>query len=348
MTDAAFAVPGDLAAATGGYGYARRLLAEAPAAGVRLRHLALPGGFPHPSPADLAATGRALRGVPAGQPILIDGLALGALPAAMLFGAPGSVVALCHHPLAMETGLTPDMAGWLRAGERAALGACAHVITTSRTTAATLVSEYGVPEDRLTVAPPGTDPAPQAQGSGGPGVAIVAVGTLTPRKGHDLLVAALEGLRDLDWTLTIAGPDDRDPAHAAALRARVAAAGLGQRVRLTGALPPAALAEAYDRADLFALASLHEGFGMVYAEAMAHGLPVVGTTGGAIPEATLGAARLVPPGDAGALRAALAELIGSAAARETLAKACRQAAAKLPRWPDTARIVAQVLRGVAA
>lgn len=343
MTEAAFAVPGDLATPTGGYAYARRLMAEAAGAGLRLRHVALPGGFPRPSAAELAETGRILGGLPAGQPVLIDGLALGVLPAGMLRALPGPVVAVCHHPLALETGVTAAEAARLQASERAAFAACAGVIASSATTARTLAADYGVPEGRLSVAPPGTDPAPLARGSGGRGVALLAVGSLTPRKGHDVLIAALGGLRHLDWRLTIVGPADRDAAHARALAAQVREAGLEGRVTLAGAVGETELARAYDRADLFVLASRYEGFGMVYTEAMARGLPVVGCDAGAVAEATRGAALLVPPGDVAALRAALAGLIADAPARARLAAACLEAAERFARWSGTAAIVARVL-----
>ena len=347
MIEAAFAVPGDLAAPTGGYGYARRLLAEAEGAGLRLRHVALPGGFPRPSARELAEAARILGALPAGQPVLIDGLALGALPPALLRRVPGPVAGLCHHPLALETGVTAEEAEVLRASERAALGACARVVTSSATTAATLTVEYGVSQERLSVAPPGTDPAPRARGSGGPGAALLAVGSLTPRKGHDVLIAALTGLADLDWRLTIVGPSDRDPAHARALAAQVEAASLAGRISFAGALAEAEIARAYDRADLFVLASRHEGYGMAYAEAMARGLAVVGCDAGAVREATRGVARLVPPGDVPALRMVLAELIAEPEPRRRLAAACGAAAEHFTRWPETAAIVAEALRGMA-
>ena len=346
MIRAAFAVPGELGTPTGGYAYARRLLAGAHEAGTDLTHIALPGRFPAPSAAELEETARVLRALPAGEPILIDGLALGVLPAEMLRALPGPVVALCHHPLALETGVTPDDVRRLAASERAALGACVRVIATSATTARTLVAEFDVPEALLTVAPPGTDPALRARGSGGPGVAILSVGSLTRRKGHDLLIRALGGLADLDWHLRIVGPADRDPAHSRELKALVEGEGLARRVTLAGALDDRAVAEAYARADLFVLASRYEGFGMVYAEAMAHGLPVVGCAAGAVAEATRGAARLVPPEDATALGEALASLISDGAARTALAEACWQAAQGFARWSDTAAAVAAVLRVV--
>ena len=175
----------------------------------------------------------------------------------------------------------------------------ARVIATSPTTARTLAADYGVPAERITVAPPGTDrPARRASGnSRGDPVALLAVGAVVPRKGYDLLIEALAGLIDLPWTLTIVGDCGRDRPTAARLKADIARHRLAPRVTIEGAVPDARLAELYAASDLFVLPSRHEGFGMAYAEAIAYGLPVIGTTAGAIPETVPAQAGvLVPPG----------------------------------------------------
>jgi len=264
VIEAAFAIPGDLATPTGGYAYDRRVMAALPAAGVVARHVALPSRFPHPTADDLRATEAALRRVPAGVPLLIDGLALGVLPAALLRGLPAPVVALIHHPLALETGLTPERRAALVESERAALACADEVIVTGAATAALLREEYGVPGAAITIAEPGTDRAERARGGGDP-PRLLAVGALVPRKGYDTLVAALAMVRTLPWTLTIVGSLDRDPACVAALRAQIAEAGLADRIELAGAASEAALEALYAAADLFVLASRFEGYGMVLA-----------------------------------------------------------------------------------
>ena len=351
---ARFAFPGDLNAPTGGYVYARRVMQEAAAFGVALDPLPLPGGFPHPDRADLDRAVRALADVPEGVPVLLDGLAGGALPPGALEGIGAPVVMLCHHPLALETGLAPERAEALRRSERAALAASRRVLATSRTTAALLRAEFGVPAHRLTVAAPGVDApktdAPKTDGATAerrpePGrVNILSVGSLCPRKGHHLLIEALRPLVGGPWRLDIAGPP-LDRGYERLLKRRIAAAGLSEQVGLSGVLAPQELEAAYAAADLFALASQYEGYGMAFAEAMARGLPVLGCPRGAVPEATLGAAELVPPGDLGPT---LAALIADGDRRRRLADRCRLAARGFRRWPETARIVAEVLRKVAA
>jgi glycosyltransferase involved in cell wall biosynthesis len=347
VLEVAFAVPGCLDAPTGGYCYARKLLALAPGFGVKLTPIRLPGGFPHPSPDDLAETERLLSA--SQRPLrLVDGLAYGALPAALVRRLPGATIALVHHPLAFESGLAPERRDELLRSEREALAEAKHVIASSRFTARLLAADFSVPPEKLSIAEPGTEPAPRAKGTGSP-VRLLAVGAVSPRKGYDVLVRALAGMRDLKWRLTIAGSLDRAPQAADALAALIAAEGLAGRIALAGAVDDGTLARLYDRADVFVSPSLFEGYGMVLAEAMARGLPIVASTGGAAAETVPDAAAIkVPAGDAAALAAALADMIADAPLRRRFADASWAAGQALPRWSDTAAAVAAVLKRAAA
>lgn len=339
------AVPGDLSAPTGGYAYARELLRHLPAHGVEVAHLALPDGFPDPTADDLARTAAALSDVPRDAALLVDGLAYGALPPAVIRAAGRPVSALVHHPLGYETGLSPERAAALIAGERAALALADRIVATSRYTARLLGAEFGVPAGRITVAEPGTPPAARVAPRPGPPVRLLAVGTVTHRKGYDVLVRALASLTDLDWSLTIAGSLDRAPDCTASLRREIAALALGGRIALPGTVTPDALDRLHAGADLAVSASLFEGYGMALAEALARGLPLVATTGGAAAETVpAGAGIAVPPGDAPALAAALRALIADPARRAAAAVASWEAGRRLPDWPDTAACIAAALR----
>ncbi|WP_332686675.1 glycosyltransferase family 4 protein [Bosea sp. (in: a-proteobacteria)] len=343
MSEIVFAVPGDLSLPTGGYAYDRRVLAEWAALGVAARHLELPGSFPDPSEADLAETGRRILSQPYDSVLLIDGLAYGAFPESIAAGLAGRVVALVHHPLGLEAGLTPERTAALLAREAAALRHASAVVVTSPATKRLLVADFAVPEARIAVAEPGVDPAPRASGSvAGEPLRLLAVGSLVPRKGYDLLIEALSGLADRDWHLTIIGAADRAPATTTALAAQIAEAGLADRIRLAGAVDQAALEAAYARADLFVMPSLFEGYGMVLTEALARGLPILCTTGGAAAETAPDAAAVkVPPGDAAALRAGLARLLADGDERKRRSDAAWLAAGALPGWRRTATIVAE-------
>lgn len=342
MRRAAFAVPGALSTPTGGYAYARRLLREAPALGLDLDLVALPGSFPLPTATDLGLTEQALMALPPDMPLLVDGLAYGAMPRTLIAEISSPIVALCHHPLALESGLSEGLAAHLRRTERAALDLATRIITTSHATARILEHGYDVPTGKVTVAPPGTDAAPRGQGSATDRCQILAVGSLTRRKGHDRLITALAEFGSLDWSLRIAGPES-DAKVAANLRAQIAECGLGERIELTGTLSLPALTAAYQSADLFALASEYEGFGMAFTEAMSHGLPVLGLRSAAVEEATAGAACLVPAAE---FPGALANLVRSRDMRRALADRCWTAAQTLLRWPHTAGIIARVLDDV--
>lgn len=346
--DLVFAIPGDIDTPTGGYGYDRQVLAHLPAEGIRVTHLALPGSFPLASVPDLSITGYLLNQTPEDAVVMVDGLAFGAMTELVLKDIHRTFVALVHHPLALETGLTDRLRRALAASERSALSRAAHVVVTSPITARTLVSDYGVPAERITVALPGTERALRARGSG-TGRRMLCVGTISPRKAYDVLARALAGLKDRDWHVDIAGETDRVPGEYDRIAALIRELGLEDRISFIGVLDRKRLDAAYDAADLFVMPSLYEGYGMVLAEAMARGLPIVCTTGGAAAETVPdGAGLKVPPGDADALREALALALDDAPRRAALADASWAAGQALPTWGDTARIIAGAVREAAA
>lgn len=348
MLEAWFAVPGDLGTPTGGYAYARAVLKRIADHGVRLNHLALPVSYPFPDADDIAETERLLKNVPHRAPLLIDGLAYGAFPEHLAVALPQPIIALVHHPLALESGLDPAVADRLVNSERAALQHADAVITTSRTTAETLIADFDVPRAKVVVAEPGTPRAGRASGSGSATVHLLAVGTISPRKGYSVLVDALARIETHSWKLTIIGDLTRVPQATEDLRRRIEANGLADRISLAGALAAADVLAAYDRADVFVHPALYEGYGMVLAEALAHGLPIVASTGGAaahtVPD---GAALKVAPADTAALASALERIVSRPDLRAELSEAAWKAARFLPTWDDTAATVARALMEVA-
>jgi glycosyltransferase involved in cell wall biosynthesis len=346
----AFAVPGDLATPTGGYAYDRRIIAELKNLGWNIDVIDLGDGYPRPDPATRAAAEKLLTKVPQSNPIVIDGLAFGVLQetAASLYER-NPLIALVHHPLALESGLTLAEAERFRASEHAALEFARRVIVTSPSTATLLTADYDVSADRIVVARPGSDPVTPAVGSRDGVVRLLSVGSLVPRKGYDVLIAALATLADLPWQLTIAGDKVRDRATAGAIEGDIARFKLSDRVALLGAVAPDRLAELYRTSDLFVLASRFEGYGMAYAEALAYGLPTIGTNAGAVPDTLPGdAAILVEPDDIAALAGALRRFIADKDERQRFSIAARAAAAKLPTWRDSAALFAGAIEAAVA
>jgi glycosyltransferase involved in cell wall biosynthesis len=267
--------------------------------------------------------------------VLADGLALGVMPAQVQLAAQRlRLVALVHHPLAMESGLSPGTTAELEISERTALSAALKVVVTSRQTAMAL-GAYDVNPTKIAVVEPGTDPAPLAHGSGGQTLHLLCVAAIVPRKGHALLLSALTALRDRPWQLTCVGSLLRDPATVAQLKKHLTHCGLTSRVHFVGDVTDADVSRAYDEADLFVLASHHEGYGMAVAEAIAHGLPVIATRTGAIENLVGTNAGLIAPlGDRAALTTALSRALDDPVLRNQLAAGARVRRKELPSWEN--------------
>jgi glycosyltransferase involved in cell wall biosynthesis len=341
-----FALPGSLDQRTGGSIYDRQVIEALREDGWWVEVLEWPATFPFPNEDDRLVVAASLAAVPDNALVLIDGLALGTLPGlARREKDRLRLAALVHHPLALETGLSPMMAATFAAEEQDALTSVRAVIVTSETTATIVEGAFGVPGELITVAHPGVD-RPRTRGGGrrpGP-VRIFAMGSISPRKAHHVLIEALARIEHLDWTCVIAGSLEREPEVAEALIGQIAMLGLGDRVTLVGEVDSDQAARLYADADIFALASVYEGYGMVFAEAQAHGLPIVATTGGAIPEAVgEGAGILVQPNDPVEFAEALRVLIADPEQRAALAEASRAAGARLPGWGDTAATIGAAL-----
>ncbi len=334
--DIAFLVPAPLDAISGGYEYDRRLIAGLRALGHGVQVVELPGAHPHPDAVALDGARAALAAVPQDARIVIDGLGLPAFaPLADELERRGAV-GLIHHPTALEHGRPTPERDALRATEAAIFPRLARLVATSPLTARRLPPEFGADAARIGVVEPGTDPAPRSTGSGGPGCAILAIGTLVPRKGHDVLLRALGGLADLDWTLTIVG-SPRDKVHADGLLALVEELRLTSRVTFAGEVPAKQMATLWAGTDLFALATHWEGYGMAAAEALARGVPVAITAGGAIAEVVpVEAGVISPPGDHVSLGKAMRRAIFDTDLRAEMAEAAWKAGQALPRWEDRA------------
>lgn len=345
LRPAAFAIPGDITSLSGGYIYERRLLEELRAQGRDMLHLELPPGFPNPTPAEMAEALAALRALPPQRVMILDGLVFGAIDTAGLAGVAAPVVAMIHHPLALETGLDPARRDHLFRTERDNLRLARHVLVPSPHTRSILTSGYGVAPGRISVARPGVARPSLAPAPATPPL-ILAVGIQHPRKGHDILIDALARIADLDWRAVIAG-SPWDASHSAELAARAEATGLGRRLELAGRVPGPELQALYAAASVFALATRYEGYGLVFDEALSFGLPIVSCATGAVPETVPEGARLlVPPEDPEAFAGALRSLLEDPDRRSALAGHAAAAGAHLPGWTGTAAVAGTVLDGL--
>jgi glycosyltransferase involved in cell wall biosynthesis len=343
---AVFAIPGDPDTRTGGYIYEKQVLLALRRMGRPVRHLRMPDGFPDPAPGAVQTAGDMLARLDPRVPVILDGFLVGAMPPEQLARLRAPFVAMIHHPLALETGLADSRRVWLQANEAINLRRAGHVVVPSPRTCRDLVTDFGVSPGRISIALPGIRKPDGPQTPLDPPL-ILSVGTLVPRKGHDVLLDALARIADRPWQAAIAGAA-RDADTAAALQAQLHRLGLQDRVRFLGEISEAKLSGLYRQASLFALATRLEGYGMVFAEALAHGLPIVTCRNSAIPDVVPDAAgALVPTDDVVAFADALRGLLADPAARAAAAAASAAAGARLPSWTDTAGVMAAALDRIA-
>lgn len=231
-----------------------------------------------------------------------------------------------------------------RATIRGSVHRAAHVLTLSNAGRDDLVRHYGVPVDRISVAPASVDPRLIAlldstpEERDGPATVLV-VGNVLPRKNVVVVGRAVAILRDrgLDVRLRLVGSVPGSGRPLAAELARL----LGDHLVLSGHLSPAGLARAYRSAHVLAFPSLYEGFGIPVLEAMTAGLPVVVSDRGALPEVTGGAGVVVPAMDPHAWADALSSVLAEDTARE-LADLGRSRAQCFT-WAGSAAVVRDVL-----
>jgi glycosyltransferase involved in cell wall biosynthesis len=339
----------DPAAPSGGNAYDRRVCLDLPGFGWQVRRHLVAGDWPRPTAAARAELARALRGVPDGSVVLLDGLVACGVPEIVVPETRRLRIAvLVHLPLGDETGLAPQVAAELDARERAVLRAVPAVIATSEWAVRRLVSHHGLAPGRVHAAAPGADIAPLAPGTDGVS-RLLCVAAVTPRKGQHRLVEALAAVTDLPWSCVCVGGLNQDPGYVTRLRRLIESYGLKDRVALAGPQAGPELDASYAAADLMVLASYAETYGMAVTEALARGIPVLATDVGGVPEAVGRAPDggvpgiLVPPEDPAALAAELRGWFGEADVRRRLKAAARARRAALAGWATTAKSVAGVL-----
>ncbi|QGM22003.1 glycosyltransferase [Spiribacter sp. 2438] len=349
MSPIHFLVPGSLGRPTGGTQYDRRIIEGLRQRGETVQAHELAGDYPGPDFAAEQAATDCLSALPDDACVVVDGLALGGLPD--VFGDHARrlrLVAMVHHPLTDETGLDLPRAAELRDLEQRALAVVGGVIASSAFTADRLENLGLYPGD-IHVVTPGCTPSRLASGSPDPDTppSLLCVGSLIPRKGQDVLISALGRLADLPWQCTLAGSTGADADWNRHLQQLIADVALAHRIHSPGALSPSALEDAYQQADLFILPSRYEGYGMVITEAVARGLPVVTTDGGALPS-TLppGAGLTVPVGDSAALAAAIRRVLTEDELRAALEAGARRARRSLQDWDEVALGFQRALRNI--
>lgn len=274
------------------------------------------------------------------------------------FGGPGQSAAkyLAYAPL--------------RAAARYCAGAADRVIATDQCLVAEIGRKLRVAEDRVRVVPNAValdecDPVgeeTEARALRGrlpvpPGsLVLLSVGRIEDNKGFHVLARALSDLGSADatggaarrpeWRWVIVGDGPTRRSLERALREH----GIAARTLLTGRVSTRELHGWYRAADVFVHPTLYEGSSIVTLEAMAHGLPVVATTAGGLPDKVVPGVTgwLVKPGDAAALAQAIAEVLREASGLPALGRAGRRLVEERFSWPSAVQALMAVVRGLPA
>ncbi len=263
------------------------------------------------------------------------------------------VISIVHH-LRISERHPPLLRTFYRSVERHYLASCDGFVFNSQTTRAVVESLVGSTRpsvvaypagSRLRVAPP--EPGRiSARLAGADGLRIIFVGNLIPRKGLHTLLDALALLPSRDWHLDVVGSTTADPAYARRVRRRIETLGIGRYVSLHGPLPDPDLHALLMDSHVLCVPSSYEGFGIVYLEGMACGLPAIATTAGAaheiIDDGITGF--LIPPENPAALSQRLSDLLADRGRLFQMSLAAGERFASHPTWEQTAARIDRFLR----
>jgi glycosyltransferase involved in cell wall biosynthesis len=316
---------------TGGHLYHRRMQQRAGAHGVVMERVSV----------------RRLRNPfrRAGRVVLVDSLVAWAVLPWVLVGAHHGrpLAAIVHQP---PGGVDHGRVRRVLQGplDRALYRRCSLLIATSEAFARELVDCWHLPRARLCVVEPGRDLPIAAEAPAvedlrrGRRIAVLNVANWWPNKGVLELLEAVAALAPDRVTLHLVGRDDVDVSYGGRVHERLRAADLATRAVIHGSLAPPQVGRLYAGADAFASASHSETYGMVFGEAVAAGLPIVGWRTGNLPHLVEDGREgcLVPNGDVGGLTRALERLATDEAWREELAAAARRRGLTLPTWDEAA------------
>jgi glycosyltransferase involved in cell wall biosynthesis len=351
-----FVVPGNIDRVTGGSIYDRRLVDYLTKRGLRVEVASVPD-LPYfislLAGAAISCWVAARMLVRGYDLLIVDGWSHPSLVLLKLIGRRLKTVVIVHQLRHLEIKNPAARALALRV-ERASLKSACLIITVSRYMRGEierlLDGDAGV-----LVASPGCDAALQSprdihrpQKARDAQFRLLFVGNCMRRKGLDYLIRALALLEDSRVRLDVVGGYDLEPGYYEELRREVERLSLAGGVCFHGRVSCESLADFYQRADLFVMPSLYEGFGIVYAEAMRAGLPIVATDVGPVPDIARHGenALLVAPADSAALAGAIHLLVSDADLRALFARRSLELAATLPTWRDTCETVYESLLSV--
>lgn len=343
-----FVIPGDINLPTGGYRYDKEIVNAWKASGIDVELISLEGDYPFPSDQEKSNALDAVKKFPDADVAVVDGLLGGVLPEFIQkLSNAMPVVALIHHPLCLENGLNDKIAKALKTSEKKGLKFVSQIITTSPATTKTVSKLFGFDRSKIHTILPGVKRTQISRGSESQTTHLLCVGSIIERKDHKTLLQALSTLKYLDWRLDCYGSTEFDKELYAQIQDIITKENLSKKVTFHGAVSDERLDAAYATSDIFVLPSLFEGYGMVYAEAIVRGLPVIATTAGAIPDTvpeTCGI--LVEPNNIEMLAQALEKLITNEEMLNKFRQNAINAEPTFPTWQNSATRFAEILKDI--
>ena len=219
-----------------------------------------------------------------------------------------------------------------------------HIVTVSEFTKKDIAKEFSINENKFRVVHNGINNEyfyPVQNGPRPENSIIVTNSADTPLKGLNFLLEAVAQIRKKQPVkLTVIG----EPKKNGIIENLVAKLGVGDIVHFTGRIANEEFADYYAKATVAVVPSLYEGFGIPAAEAMACGVPLITTSGGALPEVVGNAGMIVPPANASALTGAITYLFNHPDERKKYAQAGLERVNSVFSWPKAAQEVVEVYR----
>lgn len=341
-----FVIPGDINLPTGGYRYDKEIINAWKASHIDVKLVSIDGNYPFPTEQDKSIALDTIERFPEADIAVVDGLLGGAVPEFIhALSTIMPVTALIHHPLCLENGLDDNIAETLKISEQQGLECVSQVITSSPSISNTVAELFGFERTKIHTVLPGVKRTQTSKGSTSHIIHLLCVGSIIERKGHKNLLQALSMLKNLNWRLDCYGNTEFDKGLFGQLQDIITKHALSDKVKFHGAVSDETLEVAYNKSDIFVLPSLFEGYGMVYAEAIVRGLPVIATTAGAIPDTvpkTCGI--LVEPENIEQLSQALKSLINDKELRDNYRQGAICAEPSFPTWQSSANQFAEILK----
>jgi glycosyltransferase involved in cell wall biosynthesis len=314
---------GDYNALTGGFIYNKRIVEGLKLKGHEIKLHPLPGDFPYPSVDHRNYCMYITQLIPIGEPIIIDSIVFGIIPEILKeLSIKNPIIGLIHLLYTVNPNYSIHERESLAISEKESCNYTSAMVATSFFTQQLLL-KLRVNRNIISVILPGVDNYPRKTNYAVTPTKLLCVSNYTTGKGYLTLIKALTLLKDKDWEINCYGNQEFDPEYVRQIKSKIDENGLENRIHIHSAIKDKELSDAYLNADLLVHPSNFETYGMVLTEALAHGLPVVASTGGGIKETVpekMGF--FFTPGDANSLKSVLTDLMDNPKIYKPL---CREA-----------------------